>query len=180
MTKRRRSVTERTLGMQRMLPAGGRGGRSLLVAPQPPPPPPLTTAPPLVFNGYNMPYRAVQAPIDVTSSSFVGTWESAIGFVNFRAMRWVSQIGVDASTTGEAKLSVLGLDSGVYTLPAASLAAYTWDWLHQLDLGALPGTGALFQLLVRRTSGAGTIHVYAPDVVGFAEPADIGATSDGL
>ena len=131
------------------------------------------------FTGVNLPYRAAQDPIAVTSGSFVSTWESSLGFFTLPALRWSSVFGVDPSTTGEAKLSIGGGDSGVYALSAATLARHTWNWIRSIDLG-VHGDGVLIQLKVRRTSGSGTIYSYAPDVVGLAPIDEIGATVDGL
>lgn len=133
----------------------------------------------------NMPYRRVEDPISVTSSSFVGTWETGIGSITHRAIRWVAVILVDAGTSGEVRLHEAGGPSTTSVIPVSAgatvedtTAVFSWA-----VAGWTPGPidpYVLMQMQARRTGGSGVIRVYPPDTLRMGTISELGATASGL
>ena len=137
----------------------------------------------------NLPTRQVASPVAVTSSTAVGTWEAAVGFVSSTSVRWVSQLGVDAATTGSAYL-LMGLydESGTQveayatstvSLPAGAISTVSFSWSPGWTTGD-PALRAFFQLQVARTSGVGTVYSYTPISFFTASAPVINATASGI
>lgn len=129
----------------------------------------------------NLPYRRAQEPVSVTGTAWeTVTWEMAVGSRTHPAIRWQSLIAADPGTAGEARL-LLGASetSGVVAIPAATADRYTWNWAPSTwPIGT--GGASLMRLQVRRTSGTGALHSYAPDQLFMGTIEDLGATPSGL
>jgi hypothetical protein len=135
----------------------------------------------LRYPGLPMLYRKAGDPVIVTSGTFTSVWEGFIPWVSHNAVRWNSTIGVDAATTGEARLrtNVGGTTySAVKTLAAGTANAYEWNWAIP---GLTFGTGPVnVTLEVRRVTGAANINAYGPNTLLQQAAADLGATATGV
>lgn len=137
----------------------------------------------------NLPTRQASAPVAVTSSLESSTWEAGVGFLAQTSVRWVSQFGVDAATTGEAILrlglyNLAGVEVVSYatdpvSLPAGAISTATWSWAGGWTTGD-PNLRAFFTLRVRRVTGAGTVYAYPPLSFFTGSAPVLGATASGL
>lgn len=119
--------------------------------------------------------------VTATSASFVRTWSATFTVVVADAIQVQAVVGADAATTGEARLAVNvgGVTyAATQTIAAGTADPYEWKWAIP---GLVVGTGPIVvDLEVRRTGGAGDLHVYAPLQAAAATAASIGATATGV
>jgi hypothetical protein len=129
--------------------------------------------------GINLPIHQVQAPITVTSGSFVGTWETSLGVVTHDSIVWTSLIATDVGTTAQAELRVLPDVSAAKSIPSGNGASSTWRWKPPLVIAKYTA-GPVVQLWVRRTGGAGNVYAYPPQALYLGNGDDVGATASGV
>lgn len=98
--------------------------------------------------------------VAVTSGSYVNTWKSLI-HVFGTTIYCQFLVGVDASTTGDVKLNIAGIDSDVISCPAGVFTTCTFSW-NLKDRISLADKYAL-RIKARRLTGTGNVNVYAPD-----------------
>lgn len=125
----------------------------------------------------DFPLHKSDAPVIVTSGTFINTWDGGAALVVARAIQVGVTITTDGGTTGEARVTAGTVTSSAHTLPSGSSAYYAWDLLLEEDT---LGSGPLFVAVqARRTSGAGNVYVYQA-VCAQAGDNGIGATVTGL
>jgi len=127
-----------------------------------------------------LPAAAGNTWVDVTSGSFTSTHRT-IYTQAADAVRARFTIGVDAATTGELRLESAGPhQSVVLPLPASSIDDYQFDWWLGPDgVGVVLGTELSIDIQVRRTGGAGTIHVHQPPPLMITDNLMIEASTTG-
>lgn len=100
--------------------------------------------------------------VDVTSGSFESCFTAEVGVVLSDVLFWQGVITTDAGTTAQYRLNnqvVSGATTTSRSLAAASQVTFDFMWLHGQPLGSGP---FIPTLEVRRTAGAGLVHVYWP------------------
>lgn len=120
--------------------------------------------------------RENDTPQVITSATWEGAWRSSAGGSTHPALFWSNYFASPVGTTGEARLVINGVPSGVYTIGSGFSGYVYWDWL--LDLDLLGNSTRHITLEVRRTAGAGDIYVFTPWTIYLKD--HLGATSDGL
>ena len=124
------------------------------------------------------PWRNQQTParVSTTSATFVDAWTSTPELINHLGVSTTAAWVTDAGTTGEVRLSCDGSASNTsaVAIAAASSGVQQFRWLHGATLGTGPTS---FRLQVRRTGGAGSVHLDEPmSALTMADPDSCTAT----
>lgn len=100
--------------------------------------------------------------IPVTSAGFVSTWKSALTMLGTTLVCELV-VSADASTVGNVKLNMAGLDTDAINCPAGifTTCRFSWDLKDRVPLGGLH----VVRVFAQRVSGAGNINVYSPQFV---------------
>lgn len=100
--------------------------------------------------------------VAVTSGSYVGVWKSAVTLTGTTLVCDVV-VGVDASTTGNIRLNVAGINSDAVACPAGAFTTCKFSW----DLEGRVGLGGthIVRVQAQRASGSGNVNVYSPDYI---------------
>ena len=118
-------------------------------------------------------------PINVTSGTFVGVWEFQFRGITHDAFEWESLIVCPAGTTAEHYLEI-ATDGALTDTPTSAVTetqiyrSWRVDMSDEWTVGDL-FTGIQVRFMVRRTSGAGNVNVYAPVTVRCAHVETINA-----
>lgn len=155
-------------GIQSRIPTGGGG------------PDDYTTSLEINVNGMEAPQiplniQPLNEYIDVTAGTFTAVWQANASLLVSDSIWWNSIIGADVGTAGQARLESGGVYSDVIPIAAGSFTDIVYKWKH----GFSQGGARIFRLEVRRTSGAGTLHVYNPYWVSQGGSAGLSSTAGG-
>lgn len=126
------------------------------------------------------PWRNQQAPdrVSTTSAAFISAWTATPEIITHEGCSVTAAWVTDVGTTGEVRLTCDGSGgaTSAVALPAGASGVQQFQWLHGSALGTGPTS---FRLQVRRTSGAGSVHLDQPiSALALADPDQ--CTASGL
>lgn len=131
-------------------------------------------------------WRRPQDTTVVTSASYVDVYQAIPVYMTGNAVDVLVAIATDAATDGNVRLKLTdpnGVDhfSAAQYLPGSTLDYYRFRWNLEAGAGMEVGDGTFFVTVqVRRTSGAGNVHVFQPLPMIVRDAGKIGATPTGV
>lgn len=139
----------------------------------------LTRADGMVFPWIAHAWCKANDNVIVTSGTFVTTWQLLTELAVGDQIKTRVTVSCPVGTTAEFKLEHAGSGATTSTISVASGASVQQEFKWDLGSNAPAGTGPhTFNLLVRRTGGAGNVLSYVP--FELVNSADLGGTGTGV
>jgi len=126
------------------------------------------------------PWLTPSAYTAVTSATWVDVWETQVSWSPSTAVQSFVDVGCDAATTGDVRLSIPGVaDTATVGCAAGAFTSPDFKW-DTAGLGLAVGASFTVRVQARRTSGVGNVNVYRPNPMRSWDTKSYGADTDGI